>query len=281
MSAAHAAHVVAIGAAFADPKTEQLLVDPVTEINNRLVSTTLDVALFWQQYLREVMIDTELSTACGNALLASGCSELQVDQVAGAIRSRLVDARGLFLKKYPKLVEQLQLRAQPLRNQWDTYGPGLLREVGRQIWGDKPPDRWTPSKIEALLVQPIRGGDGGYDAEQKRIWVEAMLTDADPTVPEVLRVAWLMTRLTIDDYIRNENDDALAGSWSLVSVPLVLAAGLELGVVPTPELPIEIAMRLWHFSDAKTADKLTDWWKQHGESSLPLPAALKILDESL
>lgn len=281
MSAAHAAHIVAIGAAFADPKTEELLVDSVTEINNRLVSSSLDVATFWQRYLRQVMVDQELPAACAEALLAAGCSELQIDQVARALRGRLVDARGLFVKKYPRLVEQLQLRAQPLRSQWDTYGPGLVREVGRRIWGDQPPSRWSQTRIDALLVQPIRGGDGGYDADQKRIWMEAMLTDVDPMVPEVLRMVWLITRLTVDLYIRENADDSLGSSWALVTVPLVLEAGAELEIIRTERLPIDRAMQLWHFGDPEVAEKLAAWWEQHRDSAMPLPAALKVLQSAL
>ena len=280
MSAAHAAHIVAIGAAFADPKTEQLLVDPVTAINNRMVASSLDVAAFWQRYLHEIMVDTELSAACAEALLAAGCSELQIDQIARAVRGRLVDARGLFLKKFPKLVDHLQLRSRPLRDQWDTFGAGLLREVGRQIWGEQPPKRWSPTRIDALVVQPIRGGDGDYDTNRKRIWVEAMLTDVDPGVPEVLRIAWLITRLTIDAYIRDETDDALAGSWSMVSVPLVLEAGRELGIIRGTELPIAQAMNLWRFRDSSTAETLGRWWQEYCDNSMPLPAALKILQAS-
>ncbi|MEE2936598.1 MAG: hypothetical protein VYA84_11445 [Planctomycetota bacterium] len=277
MSAAHAAHIVAIGAAFADPKTEQLLVEPVTEINNRMVASSLDVAAFWQRYLREVMIDTEQSVACAEALLAAGCSELQLEQISRAVRGRLVDARSLFLKKFPKLVDQLQLRSRPIRDQWDTFGTGLLREVGQQIWGEQPPKRWSPTRIDALVVQPIRGGDGGYDTERKRIWVEAMLTDADPRIPEIMRVAWLITRLTIDAYIRDEADDALAGSWSLISLPLVLEAGRELEILREPELPICQAANLWRFCDESTARTLQRWWEQYRDTSMPLPAALKIL----
>ncbi|MGB0599167.1 MAG: hypothetical protein ACPGLY_20985 [Rubripirellula sp.] len=277
MSAAHAAHIAAIGAAFADPSTEQLLVEPVTEINNRMVASSLDVAEFWQRYLREVMIDTEQSVACAEALLAAGCSELQLEQISRAVRGRLVDARSLFLKKFPKLVDQLQLRSRPIRDQWDTFGTGLLREVGRQIWGEQPPKRWSPTRIDALVVQPIRGGDGGYDTERKRIWVEAMLTDADPRIPEIIRVAWLITRLTIDAYIRDEADDTLAGSWSLVSLPLVLEAGRELEILREPELPICQAANLWRFCDESTARTLQQWWQQFRDASMPLPAALKIL----
>ena len=58
-----------------------------------------------------------------------------------------------------------------------------------------------------------------------KLWIEAMLTDVDPAVPEVLRVAWLITahgdRLA---HPREIGDQSLATAWSLVSVPLVLTA---------------------------------------------------------
>ena len=43
LSAAHAAYVVATGAKCTDPKTESLLIDPVAQINTRLVNESIDV----------------------------------------------------------------------------------------------------------------------------------------------------------------------------------------------------------------------------------------------
>ncbi len=281
LSAAHAAFVVATGAPCTDTKTEQRLIAPVTEINNRLLSASLDIGVFWEQYLLEVLREAEMQQACSVALMWSGCNEMQLDQTAKAISSRLSDARLGFLQRFPKLSEQLDLRARPLRERWETYGQGLLHEVGRLIWNE-PPSDWWPATATALMVQPMRGGDGGYDIERNKLWMEAVLTDVDPTVPEVLRMAWLITRMAIESYIREKStDQSLATPWSLVSVPLVLTSGEELELIRGRELPIRRAMELWQFGDASTADTLADWWQQFRRGSQPLPAALKVLDQRL
>lgn len=281
LSAAQAAFVVATGARCTDTKTEQRLIAPVTEINNRLLSASLDIGVFWEQYLVEVLREEEMSQAVSIALMWAGCSEMQLEQTAKAITSRMSDARLGFLQRFPKLAEQLELRSKPLRERWDTYGAGLVRAVGRRVWGE-PPDDWWASSVTALMIQPMRGGDGGYDLERSRLWMEAVLTDVDPTVPEVLRMVWLVTRMAIDGYVRDKSSDqSLATPWSLISVPLVLSAAEELELIRGGELPIHRAMELWRFGDASAAKTLARWWSQFQNASQPLPAGLKVLDQML
>jgi hypothetical protein len=282
LSAAHAAYVVATRTQCNDRKTEQLLVQPVTEVNNRLFASGVDVSQFWKQYLLQIMSNVSMENACGIALLSAGENEMQVEQTTKAIVNRLRDARLAFLSRYPKLSEQLELRARPLKERWETVGPGLLNQVGKQIWRDSPPDEWWTPHVTALMVQPMRGGDGGYDAASSRLWLEAMLTDVQPGVPEVLRVAWLVTSMAIDSYAREtSNDLRLMLPWSLVSVPLVLNAGRELELVRAEKLPVSEAMELWHFGDAEIADTLSHWWMNQTDSTEPMPARLKQLDEML
>ena len=282
LSAAHAAYLVATRAPCNDPKTEQTLIQPVTEANNRLFSASVDVGQFWQQYLLQVLSDVPMEQACGVALLAAGANEMQVEQTSKAVANRLGDARLAFTNRYPKLAEQLDLRARPLRERWETYGPGLLNQVGKQIWGDRPPADWWMPQVTALMVQPMRGGDGGYDASGARLWLEAMLTDVDPRVPEVLRVAWLVTSMAIDNYARGTSGElSLMRPWSLVSVPLVLNAGRELELLRGEELPMNEAMKLWHFADEEVVATVSQWWAVQADSTAPLPARLKRLDEML
>ena len=282
LSAAHAAYVVATGARCIDDKAEQVLVQPVTELNNRLLASSIDVGQFWRQYLLEIMADAGMQQACETALLSAGGSELQVEQTSAAIVRRLADARIAFLGRYPKLAEQLDLRARPLRERWETYGPGLLREIGKQVWGDSPPDDWWSPQVTALTVQPIRGGDGGCDASQSRFWFEAMLTDVDPHVPEILRIVWLVTRIAIESHVRHSSDDLrLMMPWSLASVPLVLSSALTLELIHGDSLPISQAMELWKFGDGRTAETVSVWWDEQRQQSGPLPAKLRELKDRL
>ena len=64
LSAAHAAYSVATEATCNDQKTEKLLVQPVTEVNNRLFASAVDVGQFWQKYLLLIMSDIPLEKAC-------------------------------------------------------------------------------------------------------------------------------------------------------------------------------------------------------------------------
>jgi hypothetical protein len=282
LSAAHSAYVVATGAACTDSKTEQLLIGPVTEINNRLLSSSIDVAVFWQQYLARLLLGAQINAACAAALMSGGCSELQVEQTSKAISNRLSDARQAYASRFPKLGEQLELRARPLREKWDAVGPGLLRDVERQVWDNSPPSGWWTPRLTAQLVQPIRGGDGGYAANAGKFWIEAMLTDVDPRVPEVLRVAWLITRIAIESHTRNKpGEQSLATAWSLACVPLVLTAAVNLDLIPQNPLPIKRAMELWQRSDANIGEELEQWWTGYKQSPAPLPVALRQLDQSL
>ena len=90
LSAAHAALLVATGARCADEKTEQLLIRPVTEINNRLLSASVDMGTFWRTYYAEKFRDPGSDQACANALIAGGCSELQMDQTCKVVLLSLI-----------------------------------------------------------------------------------------------------------------------------------------------------------------------------------------------
>lgn len=282
LSAARAAFVVATGMPCIDHKTEQSLVATVNEINHRLLSASIENGRFWTSYLDRCVAGDVPGIAVAVSLVRSGCNEMQVDQIAKAIISRLNDARQLFFERFPKLDEQLPLRIQPLRQRWDAIGPGLIREIERQVWQNSPPSDWWPPAVTVSAVQPLTGGGGGFDPDADSIWIEAMLTDSDPAIPEVLRVVWLVTSLAIETHIRSRTGQRMISTaWSLVSVPLVLSAASHLEMFPPGNLPIGRAADLWHGVSPKTIRILEQWWQQFAGSSIPLPIALKQLEDSL
>ncbi len=282
LSAVRAAFVVATGMPCTDRKTEQSLVATVNEINHRLLSASIDNGRFWTGYLDRCVAGDPRDTAVAVSLIRSGCNEMQVEQIAKAINSRLHDARQLFFERFPKLDEQLPLRVQPLRQRWDAIGPGLIREIERQVWQNSPPPDWWPPAVAVSAVQPLTGGGGGFDPDADSIWIEAMLTDSDPTIPEVLRVVWLVTSLAIETHIRSRTGQRMISTaWSLVSVPLVLSAASHLEMFPPGSLPIGRAVDLWHGASPKTIKVLEQWWHQFAGSGVPLPIALKQLEDSL
>lgn len=297
LSVIHASFVVATGGVCNDRKTELALLGPTSEINTRLVFAMADVGAYWSGLFASVAAGQDARDACPAALISAGCSELQVDQTAAALGSRLDECRIAFQQRFPKLREQLELRAGPLKDRWQTYGPGLLIEVARQIWESSPPDDWWPDTIDCLLVQPVRGGDGGFDSGQTRVWVEAMLTDADPDVGEIFRLAFWATQVAVGRHLDatlgrtgtpSHPEDFGSGThrrtslpWSLGCVPIVLAAGAHVELIPADSLPITKAVRLWRLGDDAVADVIAAWWDQWGGAGAAMPVALKALERML
>lgn len=297
LSVIHAAFVVATGGVCSDEKTQVALVRKTTEINTRLVSASVDVRAFWTHLFAATAAGQRLRDACSSALLAAGCSELQLDQTAASIGGLVEECRFAFQKRFPKLRDQLELRAGPLKDRWQTFGPGLLIEIAKQIWGSDAPSGWWPTKIDCLLVQPMRGGDGGIESSGGQLWIEAMLTDADPNVSEIFRLAFWITQLAVEKHLETklgiasqpaDMDDLGSGThrvaklpWQLGTVPVVLQAGRELELFRTPELPIARAIELWRLGGSDVADVVTSWWDQWTESRAAMPIALKALDRML
>ncbi|MEL6110758.1 MAG: hypothetical protein AAFU85_32535 [Planctomycetota bacterium] len=291
LSAIHASIVVATGGVCTDPKTEAALVKPATDINTRLVSASVNVGVFWNSLFREVMAGQSGREACPGALAAADCNPLLLDPTAAAVTSRLDECRLSFQRRFPKLRDQLKLRAGPLTDRWQSFGPGLLIQIADRIWQASPPTGWWPTQVPALLVQPMRGGDGGYDGSS-RVWIEAMLTDAHPGVGEVFRLAYWVARIAIDQHLgatqapSDPDDMGSSGStsalpWDLGCVPIVLDAAVKLDLIGRPHLPVADAVQLWRLGDAPAAEAVASWWTQWADSEAPIPVALKALANQL
>jgi hypothetical protein len=259
-----------------------MLVESVAAINTRLINDSIDIAEFWRIYLSEIASGNTIDGSTAASLVLAGCSELQLDSTSGAIAKQLAEARTLFHTRFPKLREQLGLRGRPLRDRWDTFGPGCLREIERLVWRNSPPTDWWPPRVTGFLVQPIRGGDGDWDGPGGRFWMEAMLTDADPVVPEVLRVAWLVCCVAIENHCRSRSGETdLMRAWKLASVPIALQAGRAVELVAAESLPINRAMAQWHVASESVAELVSRWWAQWQDSGTALPVALRQLSQQL
>ncbi|MEM9589341.1 MAG: hypothetical protein AAGA03_18820, partial [Planctomycetota bacterium] len=253
LSLVHAAMSVAANERCTDPKTEQVLMSRVTAINNRLASSGVDVGTFWRRLMQETAVsksvtDRQRRQNSEIALAAGGASELQLEQTTSAVIRLLAECRRAYTARYPKLDEQLVLRGGPLKDRWESYGQGLLGLIAHRIWDGSPPSDWWPPRISGVLIQPIRGGYGNIDAESQRFWMEAMLTDVDREVPEVLRIAWLVS-LIASEILTADRSTAtgqiVSLPWALGLVPIVLSAAAELEITPGGQLPIALAIGRW------------------------------------
>lgn len=197
-------------------------------------------------------------------------------------KTRLKELWNEAVVGHPKLPEQLPLRSRPIRDGWETYGPGILRTIERRIWyseanGSVVPEDWWPSQITARMLHPVRGGDGDLCIDGESFWFEATLTNVDPRIPEVMRLAWLALRLSLLRHVRTRSGRLdWFRRWQWASVPLVLDAGREVGLLSHPVAAADV-VKLWRWESPAIAREVDRWWKSVPEET-PIPIALRTLD---
>lgn len=291
LSPIHAARCFALGIRGVDGAIVSGIEAPVAELSNRLAAAEIDLALFWQRLMSSAAAGESDFDACVAALTAAGCSSLSLDSTASAIASRLAEVRLVHLERFPKLAEQLTLRGRPLREQWDGFGMGLLKRIGKLTHPS-----FLPKNATVILLSPYRGGDGGLAASAQRVWIEAMLTNPVPEIPEVIRLVWLIGQAGLTEGLSTGPEDSRGGPWvvparlprvaALAMMPLVLEAASYLEMIPQPADKLSSlfasAAQAWRLGvDVSTLDALEHWWRQFQDLQTPPAVTLKALDRML
>jgi len=182
-----------------------------------------------------------------------------------------------------KLLSEIQTRSQPLRQLWDARGPGLMRTLGRLT----DPTVIAPG-AEVVMVLPAVGGHGIAHMLTNRVTFEAVLTNADESLPEVVRLAWLLGQLQFDlpaiaDLVL---PNRLAYVASLAMVPPTLAAAEEVELVHNAIDSIAHALVVWrvassHGEAQQLAALLGKWWQACITSDTAWPTAVAVLEQML
>jgi hypothetical protein len=287
LSPLHAARCWAAGASGIDSTLAAKIAEPLAELTKRLAASELNLESFWSHLIAASASGASDQDACQTALVAAGMGELGLDSCASAILTYLADTRLIYQERYPKSTQQLSLRAKPIREQWDGYGAGLLRRIAK-----KTHESFVPKSAVCVLLSPYRGGDGDCEPATSTLWIEAVLTNPAPSVPEVLRLTWLLTRIGIGAMVlpieaADENEDRARASLvvALAGLPVVLDAACYLEMTQSPTVTaslIDIAIQTW-FGPMESAvvEVLDKWWSQSEELKPPFPVALKALDRML
>ncbi len=220
--------------------------------------------------------------------------------------SRLVsDIELATLDVMPQANQQLALRLGPLQQQWDGYGAALMAHMRRLI-GCKP----AIDRAIVLAVQPIVGGDGLASPLVGSAFIEAVLTNPLPDLPEVLRLAWLVGQL---GYFANAWDDrsiteAIAISdvgfpidftelpvrltelrrqadvLALAMIPATLAAAEVVELAKCNEATVQLALDQFapRRPDVESLSRtLLHWWETLLQTKPSWAVALAALDRTL
>jgi len=184
------------------------------------------------------------------------------------------------------LVDELLVRGRPLLDQWKTRGRGLLLQIARST-----EENVIAVAAEVVLVYPLVGGNGIVHRSLNAATFEAVPADPRDELPEVVRLAWLLSQLNLDlpmyaDPISAPHRD-IVGGWAMV--PPVLAAAECVELTKFSEETVRRALVAWRLVDSQDADEaitaraatLTTWWKTLQQGETPWAVALAALEQML
>jgi hypothetical protein len=243
---------------------------------------------FW-----DTLITTGSAIDSNRELAAAVLRNRQVLDTDGSLGSLLADlitdVEAAFRQLFPRYDEQSAFRFRPLQEQWLGYGRGLMNQWKRLVRQDALVDRCT-----VIGLQPILGGFGKAHPDSDLVRIEAVLTNARPELPEVIRLGWLLAQMECESselFLRDVSVD-LPTLIPLATIPSILAAGQELELTRCDSTHVALAIKHWHVSSpcaplsetespSKLASSLLAWWNSSERAQAPWQASVQMLAKQL
>lgn len=258
------------------PALVELLRDCISawsEVPGQNANATLDADAPIQQAAAVEALENGISRRPATDLHAINFSTDETKELT----ARLIQVARTFAARWPRLAEELPLRAGPLREQWEARGPGLLRRVQR-LWHDD----WRIDAARIALVYPVFGG-GGVALSGSVVAFEAMLYNGVSALPEILRLGWLLAQLpglidgspehTMSDLPLPYEEFAPRQRLALALLPVVLDAGEYVELSRNDGATLRLALGAWCGFDGPTAERLgmqlETWWRTRQANRAP------------
>jgi hypothetical protein len=260
-----------------DAKTAELLAAEVENLAGDLAAVGLESAIFFDHAIPlSARFDAPLEWAKVLVLKALGPRTAPELIAARLARSRIA-LEAAFARAHPQLLEELELRSEPLRLQWEARGAGLMKGIARLF----DPDL-VVEQADVILVQPALGGGGSAHPPYNSLHIEAVLTNPLAELPEVVRLGWLWAQLNLDlpKFQDALHRDRLHQIGRLAMIPAVLAAAEDVELARLDEATLAMALTAWRASGAEPA-QLLEWWETRQATAAAWNVALGALDRML
>ena len=248
-SCMHVANAVRRGLPLADPRWNQL----APEVT-RLVAAAepMHERPFWR-LATGLAGEHSSNRALAERLVAKlGAPSNRVAPLEHAI----AELETAVLQIEPQLEAELAPRLGPIKQQWESRGPGFLRALERPLEG------LVAERAIVYLVHPVLGGGGTAHLWQNAVSLEGVLYD--PTsIPEAVRLGWLLSQLQFDLPMISEQISAeeLSGLVKWASLPAACHAAADVQWLSEPIAKVLIAWGLSSEQDAAgSARVLEQWW---------------------
>lgn len=270
-----------MGRELADKALGELLAEPAEQLarclppdpRGRRIALDHLVALSGEVESDEQLAEMTLVKSQG----LGSFSESQRQRLAAAIAA----GEARVLQAMPDLVNQLTTRGGPLRQHWEARGPGMLNFLERITEPKLLVDR-----ADVILVHPVLGGGGGAHLLYNTARIEALVANPHESLPETVRLAWLLAQLHADlpAYAEGISGDRLPAVAELAMVCPILTAAEQVELARFDDVTLALALRAWpaHSSDhPQILDVVQRWWETCRASRPAWPVGLAALDEML
>ena len=276
-SAFHAAAAIAQGRTLIESPLAEALASPTASLIAELTAAGIGVEAFFGHAVPLAAAFENNRELAGRVLskLGRGDHELLAGRLAGWF-SQLESA---FRNAVPGVVDELELRSGPLREQWEARGPGLLAAIGRRT----EPGLLAES-AEVIFVFPALGGDAEAHLAYNKITIEAVLTNRQADLPEVARLGWLLATLNLDlpKYAEPIPRERLCRLAKIAMLPAALAGAADVELMPAGAGSLAAAIGAWRLVAADgLAETLEGWWQTYQEARPAWSVALAALDRLL
>ena len=273
----HAASALAGGIMPVQPELFVAFREPVDRLSNAIEKLGVPAGEFFDR-LVPLAASYDDNRRLAEAVLSKVGRDSAATQAVGEFAGLFSDLKRAQATSQPKLLDELELRAGPLREQWEGRGPGLLAGIQRSTEPELLVER-----ADVLVVYPLAGGGGSAHLAHNAVSIEAVLANPWPQLPEVVRLAWLLAQLNLDlpRYTETLKDRRRVAALAMIRPTLSAAKDVEL-VLDDPTA-VQLALRAWlpTGDEAAVAECLDVWWKTWLQTRENWPAALAALEQML
>ncbi|HEX4143440.1 MAG TPA: hypothetical protein VHY91_07810 [Pirellulales bacterium] len=289
----HAARAISTGRTLIDPSLATAIDAPARAVAAAVADSGCPAEVLWQHLLPLAAGQLTDHESFGTQAASQSPPDFEMagrqlaaralSQIEPCLSPAAVDRLGLALAQLeaayvaaqPLVAEQLPLRREPLRGQWEARGPGLLFGVGRLTSAD-----WLVPSAMVILLPPILGGAGQAHPTYNAVTFEAVLANPIARLPEVLRLGWLLAQL----HPSLAADATTSSGWRRAApaalLAVVLAAAEDIELAAADRAHFDLAADAW-LGDKAAADTIWRWWQNHAVLWPGWAAGLEALDRLL
>jgi hypothetical protein len=272
----HAAAMLALGRPLVDAELASALESPVADFAAECGNMGSDAGQLLDLLAMlgaDVDNNQQLSALALTKLQGGRPSESSV----AALARQITALEHAYLRIRPEIAEELALRSQPLRAQWEARGPGLLTQLANLTEA-----HLIAAGATAAIVQPVVGGFGAALIPSNLVRIEGVIADPLPHLPETVRLGWLLAQLNLDLPMFHDQlaRDRVLDVGKLALVPAVLTAAEKVELVHDVERTLPAALTAWGLAE-DLAPTLLAWWDTYCISKPAWAVALAALDAML